>query len=192
MHYILILALFLLLSCSESSTQKPRLINTDQERELSNTQMNTTTAKVKIATIEAQTQKELAQIERKKALELENIKKEIETKKLETTKEIALQNQYLDSQKLLQSQKESNTFTFIILFIFITSLLTLIYFLRKKREDQLKFHEDEISIKEKELQVKIAEKMLDTLASGKLAPNEEKKIVELFEKSSKEFPKIQK
>lgn len=184
MHYILIVPLFLLLSCSDSPTQKPHLIDINQKLKSSTQIEKSITNDVKIATIEAQTKKELAQIEREKALGIETIKKEIETQKIETQKEIALQDQEINTKKILQEQEMINRFTFVGLFIFLATLLTFIYFLRKQREDKLKIHEDELQLKEKELQVKVAEKMLETLASGNLTANEEQRILEMFEKNS--------
>ena len=191
MRYLLFFPLLLLIGCNDSSHQRPYVIDNTPEKKVERTLMNVHTPdEIKLATIESQTKKELAEIERKKALEIEAIRREVETKKIEAEKEIAMQKEAISSQKLLQEKEKSNNYALIILFIFIASLLTLIYFLRKRREDKLKMHEEELNLKEKELQVKIAEKMLDTLSSGNLTPNEEQRMLEIFEKRSKEFPKI--
>lgn len=170
-----------ILACSDSPTQKPHLMDSAKKQKATTAiqKEKYSSNEVKIATIDAQTKKELAQIEKEKALGIEHIKKEI-----------ALKDQEVNTKKIEQKEEELNRYTFIALFIFLSTLLTLIYFLRKQREERLKIHEDELQLKEKELQVKVAEKMLETLVSGKLTANEEQKILEMFEKNSN--PKITK
>jgi hypothetical protein len=59
---------------------------------------------------------------------------------------------------------------------------------RKRREDKLKMHEDELQkemyLREKELQVKMAEKILDTIASGKLSEEREQHLLEALDKTT--------
>jgi len=189
MHYLSLLSLIFFTACYDSNRQTPYLMHNTPSKK-STIYKNHTSNAIKLATIQAQNKKELAEIEHKKALEIENIKKEIEEKKIQVKKELTLKEQEIKKSSITQKSDEISLLSKIILFIFIISLITLIYFLRKRAKDRLKIHEDTLRLKEKELQVKMAEKMLETLASGNLVAEDGKRMLEIFEKNAKEFPKI--
>lgn len=196
---ILLSSLLLFWGCGDGqsrpyvSGQKPvssygvRSTNTQSDKE------------VKIAKIEADNKIELARLD-KEIAEL-NIKRDLainsstqETKRFEvgTHKEIEI-----NKQEALGKKDEYRYMLFknslIVAGLFgVIILATIIYFLLRRREDRLRMHketiEKELLMKEKELQVKMAEKILDTIASGTLEKAEEQRLIETLEKTNKALP----
>lgn len=150
------------------------------------------TEAVAIARIEAESKKELATINMRRDLELQKIQQQTKLNEVAATKEVALKAQEA------QTAQENNDYTLrkstlILLALFAAALLALaFYFFRKWRQEKVQMHqaeiEKELAIKEKELQVKMAEKILDTLASGKLSQEEEKRLIETLEKTNRSLP----
>ena len=186
---------FLLLfgGCSEEK-QKPYIIGQKPKtfKTKDSGPSHETNNAVAIAAIEAKSKKDVAQIRMHHDLELQKIKQKTKMYEVATDKEIAF------SKQEMLGKKEENAFALnksilIVSSLFITAILVIIaYFLRKRREDKLKMHRDrmenELLIKEKELQVKMAEKILDTIASGTLGKEDERKLIETFEKTNRGIP----
>lgn len=147
---------------------------------------------VSIARIEAENKKEIAAINMQRDLQLQKIEQQTKMHEVDATKEVALKTQEA------RTIEESNDYslkksTLTLVALFVAALLALVfYFVRKWREERLAMHhaeiEKELTIKEKELQVKMAEKILDTIASGKLSEEEERKLIETLEKTNKSLP----
>jgi len=146
---------------------------------------------IRIATIQAQTQKEVARINKERDLELLKIKEETKKEALSIEKEKNT-NEHNLSVAIHQSESFFKTST---LFIFVISFLALLgltlYIFKKRHADKMKIHEDELQkemyIKEKELQVRMAEKILDTIATGKLSEDEEKHLLATLDKATPEI-----
>ena len=147
---------------------------------------------IKIATIEAESRKEVAQIQMQRDLELERLKKEAKSEEVTALKEIEIKKQETISQQEANLNSRYNTIVILGSLFLLTAMGLLIYFLIKRREDTLKIHHDtleqEMALKEKELQVQMATKILDTIASGTLDKEDEKRLIETFEKSNRTLP----
>ncbi len=189
---VLLLPFILLLtSCGEGNKQQRPYIAGQKARTVAGYRTGTDPS-IKIATIEAESRKDVANIEMERDIQLEHIKKESKTVEVTANKEIAFKEQETIGKHEENSNDRYNTIVIIGSLFLLVATGLLVYFLLKRREDKLKMHEDtiekELAIKEKELQVQMATKILDTLASGNLGKEEEKRLIETFEKSNKALP----
>lgn len=135
-------------------------------------------------------QKSLASIEKEKALELQKMQNDIKEKELSTNSEKELE---LIKQKVAL-QESNNTLTFqMYLLIFLVLILSVVvffvfFFLKRKREDELQAYNDNLKkyfyMKENESRMKIAEKILDTIAEGDLSKENEQKLINAFSKEN--------
>lgn len=145
------------------------------------------------AKLNAQTQKEIALINKQRDIEVEtlkqnssitqaNITKDVEFKKSDT--EIVLMDQTLELQKI-------NSILFVLLALVV--FLLLFYFLHKRRKDKLKMHQDvidkELYMKDRELQAQMAHRLLDTLESKNLTPEQEAKLIDTITKTTDITPR---
>jgi len=145
------------------------------------------------AKLNAQTQKEIALINKQRDIEVEtlkqnssitqaNITKDVEFKKSDT--EIVLMDQTLELQKI-------NSILFVLLALVVS--LLLFYFLHKRRKDKLKMHQDaidkELYMKDRELQAQMAHRLLDTLESKNLTPEQEEKLIDTITKTTDITPR---
>lgn len=157
-----------------------------------------------------------ASIDTKKEIELSKIKSDIEKEKLQIQKQ-KIQSQNIekdlmyslkkqDSQNTLSTQKYLIIFGSIIIIIFSFAIFT---YYNNRRKDKLRAYEDNLNkyFREKENQAKIeiANKILDTISSGKLNHEQENRLISalssdsrssqntLLEESSsnKQIPKIE-
>jgi len=153
-----------------------------------------------------QTQKELAILESKK--ELAKINKEKELAKIKLQAELDKQKLALDLEKQkalfeqnMQQREQSYAMELkryivflIVLFGVLISYFTFYYF-KKKREDKLRAYNDNLERyfhhKENEARIRIAEKMLDTLASGKLDKEQESMLIGAFASGMKQQGQIE-
>ena len=136
---------------------------------------------------ELKTQKELAQIEAQKRIELEKISGETRLKQLELEreKELALLR---EKQRVLQIEHKQAMQRYMligaILLIFLIGAALLWYF-DKRRKDKLRAYEDNLKKyfhqKENEARVKIAHKILDTVASQDLNIEQKAKLIEALQ-----------
>ncbi|HIP13938.1 MAG TPA: hypothetical protein EYG74_00435 [Sulfurimonas autotrophica] len=133
---------------------------------------------------ELKTQKELAQIEAQKRIELEKISGETRLKQLELEreKELALLH---EKEKMLKIEHEQAMQRYMLIGAIILILLTgaaLLWYFDKRRKDKLRAYEDNLKKyfhqKENEARVKIAEKILDTVASQDLNIEQKTKLIE--------------
>jgi TolA-binding protein len=192
-----LLAFMLLSGCGDerrsNTPQQPYLMGQSVQQRNAAAALRTEADKaVAIAKIEAQSREEIARINREHDLEMQKLQQQTAREKISAEKEVALR------QNEAQQREADNGYTLGIAAIAAAALLFAavlalsVYFLRKRREDRLKMHSDtleqERSIKEKELQVRMAEKILDTLASGTLSKEEEARLIETFEKTNRGLP----
>jgi hypothetical protein len=188
-----LLLILLLAGCNESTNQRPYIAGQKPAGSATSSYLKATSdPTVKVATIEAESRKEIAQIQKERDLELERIRTQTKSKEIETLKEVELKKQETLGQQEANVNSRYNT-AIIIGSLFLSVILgIIIYFLLKRREDKLKIHKEtldkEISLKEKELQVQMATKILDAVASGNLDKEDEKRLIETLEKSNKILP----
>ena len=158
------------------------------------------TKEVQLKTLSAQTEKELAILESKK--ELAQIEKEVQLEKirmqaqidkqkilLEQDKEKALFEQEMKQKEQMDNMELKRYFVIIFGLFILVSLFFLFYYFKKRREDKLLAYNDNLQKyfyhKENEARVKIAEKMLDSIASGKLDKAQENQLISAFSGESK-------
>jgi len=137
---------------------------------------------VAVANIEAQSQKEIALINKERDLEIKALEVKTKLTEIETKNALAVKEHNLTSMVKEQEIAFKNSTLTLISVALVAFFLLAVYIFRKRREDRLKMHEDalqqEVYLKEKELQVKMAEKILDTIASGNLSPEREQHLLE--------------
>ncbi len=129
-------------------------------------------------------QKEIAEIEAKKSIEIEKISSETRLKhlELEKEKELALMEA---KERMLKIEHEQAMQKYMLLGSILILLLsggaTLWYF-DKRRKDKLRAYEDSLKKyfhqKENEARVKITEKILETVASKDLGSEQRAKLIE--------------
>ncbi len=135
-------------------------------------------------------QKSLAAIEKEKVLGLQKMQNELKEKELSTNSEKELE---LIKQKIAL-QESNNTLSFqLYLFVFLALVIIVIaffvfYFLKRKREDELRAYNDNLKkyfyMKENTARLKIAEKILDTIAEGDLSSENQQKLINAFAKEN--------
>jgi len=188
--FVLLLLAVSFVGCGNDNRQNPYMMG---QKPTQKSNVYTVTKKreesaVRIANIEADAQKEVAKINKERDLELKKMEEETKLITLKTTNELAVREHNL-SAYVKESEFAFKNSTLWIAGLAFFSLLALgFYMFRKRREDKLKMHEDEIQkemyLREKELQVKMAEKILDTIASGKLSEEREQHLLEALDKTT--------
>ena len=136
--------------------------------------------------------KEIAELEIKRDLTINTTDQETKKYEVSAHKEIEFNKQdALGKKDEYQYMLYKNVMILGGLFALVI-LATVIYFLLRRREDKLRMHhetiEKELLMKEKELQVRMAEKILDTIASGTLEKPEERRLLETLEKTNPSLP----
>jgi|GEM_PF-2333938 hypothetical protein len=133
---------------------------------------------------ELKTQKELAEIEAKKRIELEKITGETRLKQLELEKRKELEL-LREKERLLALEHEQAMQRYALIGGILLLLLlgaALLWYFDKRRKDKLRAYEDNLKKyfhqKENEARVKIAEKILDTVASQDLGIEQKTKLIE--------------
>lgn len=133
-----------------------------------------------------ESKKELATIEKEKELAKIKFQAQLQKQKIQAKKE---QEEALFSQKMQQREQINNMelkrylLLIFALFVILASYF-LFYYFKKHREDKLRAYNDNLEKyfhhKENEARVKIAEKMLDTISSGKLDKEQENQLISAF------------
>ena len=126
---------------------------------------------------------ELAQIEKEKLLELK--KMENETKRIDKERELELFREKMRLEEL-QSREVTERFWIFFAAVALLSLtLAVLYLLYTYRKNKLKAYEDNLAKyfaqKENEARVRIAEKILDTMAEGGLTPEQKSQLIDAFQ-----------
>ena len=150
-------------------------------------------AEIEKAKIEAQVQEKIAQIEKEKALGVQQIKSQTDLSRADTDKEITLKE--LEAQKFaLEKEEETkrlalekeHTYRLILLGIVAAALLLLFVFLfyhnHKKRRHEQEERERErllkLQMQEQELKMQMAKEMLGALTSDKIPPEQKNRLIE--------------
>ncbi len=133
---------------------------------------------------ELKTQKELALIEANKSVELEKISSAAKLKQLELQKRAELELMR-EKERLLKIEHEQALERYTLLGAILLLLLAggaLLWYFDRRRKDKLRAYEDNLKKyfhqKENESRVKIAEKILDTVASKDLSSEQRAKLIE--------------
>jgi len=149
---------------------------------------------ISIANIEAQTQKEIAMINKARDLEIKELEVKTKLTEIETKNALAIKEHNLSSMVQTQEFAFKNSTLTVIAVGLVAFFLLALYVFKKRREDRLKMHEDnlqkEVYLREKELQVKMAEKILDTIASGNLSEEREQHLLETLDNTTVPPPSI--
>jgi len=188
--FLLLTVAVLFSACGGESRQDPYLMGQTPAKKGKIYTVSTTpkSSEVTIATIEAETQKEIAKINKERDLELKKMEEKTKLVQLSTENEMAIKEHNLTTYVKENEFAFKNSTLVIIALSFFALLALTIYIFRKRREDKLKMHEDELQkevyLREKELQVKMAEKILDTIASGKLSEEKEQHLLEALDKTT--------
>jgi len=150
---------------------------------------------IESAKIKAATQKEIALINKERDIELQKLQKESELQKADINKEIEFKKSDTEIVIMEHSISVQKIYVGLIALAMFFTIVFTFYFLQKRRKDHLKIHEDliqkEIYLKDRELQAKMADRILDTLERGKLAPEQQSKLVETFTQSTIVTPVVQ-
>ncbi len=178
------------ISCGSDNTQQPYVMGqkpADQKRVYTVSGQGTDSA-VTIAEIEAETQKEIAKINKERDLELQKIEENTKVMAMQTQNELALKEHNLSSFVQEGDYALKKSTLIVIALSLITFFVLSFYIFKKRREDRLKMHQDELEkemyLREKELQIKMAEKILDTIASGKLSKEDEQHLLATLDKTN--------
>lgn len=183
-------AAVLIFGCSSDERQQPYMMGEKpaEKKRIYSVPASKTDNTVAIAEIEAESRKEIAKINKERDLELQKMEQDTKLIALQTQNELALKEHNLSSfvQEGDYALKKS---TLIIIALSLTALFILsFYVFKKRREDRLKMHQEELEkemyLREKELQVKMAEKILDTIASGKLSKEDEQHLLSTLDKTN--------
>jgi len=178
----LLIAVFIA-GCGETY-QKPKILGENSKKEYAKNILSTYNKKdIKTDKLEAQTKKEIAMIEMKKTIETEKIKaqKELQIAKIQKDKE-------LEKSKLeLEVKKEENSITktaiIMVSLLSLALLFLLFYLFSKRQETKIAIEREKIKaqkeLKEKELKAKMAEKLIEAIANGKLTKEQEDKLISL-------------
>lgn len=140
--------------------------------------------KIRLMKMEANAKKEIAEIEKQQAIEVAKIHQKAEVEKATINKDVALVK---NKTELI---KEDNTFNIqkwlLILVGILSSIIAfyIFYNAQKSRKSKVEMHHNELEqqriLKEQEMRYRMAEKMLDTLSSGKLSDEQETKLIDTF------------
>lgn len=183
----------------DSNHQSPYLIGKKPvEREgvytLMQKQQTKEDSAISLAHIKAQNEKEIAIINKERDLEIKELEVKTKLTEIEVQNALALKEQNLTSLiKIQEFALKNSTLTLIATALVAFFLLTLYIFI-KRREDRLKMHEDnlrkEVYLREKELQLQMAEKILETIASGNLSEEREQHLLETLDNTTVSPPSI--
>ena len=194
--FFLLLPLLFLGCLSDETTEQTDSISTQKQavpESAHSKQMTIQNEKLQQKQIEAKQQKDMAEISMKKelasinqqgALELAKLDAELQMQRLVLEKEQALEQ--LKQQNLIRESEQALSLKRYILFF--SSLILIIlagavyYFMKRRREDKLQAYNDNLEKyfqnKQNESRVKIAEKIIDTIATGKLNSQQESQLIE--------------
>jgi len=191
--FLLILAA-LIAGCGDNNRQDPYIMGEKpaEKKPVYTVANKTQNSAVTIATIEAETQKEIAKINKERDVALHKMEQETKLTELKTHNEMAVKEHNLSVFVQESEFAFKNSTLFVAALAMISFLALAFYVFKKRREDKLTMHENELQkemfIREKELQVKMAEKILDTIASGKLSEEREQHLLETLDRATPGLP----
>ena len=188
--YIFILT-FLFTGCEffESEDDKAKKIQIEKkafEKEVKNSkevQLKKLSSQTEIELAILNSKKELATIEKEKELEKIRMQAEVDKQKIIIAQENqrAIFDQKLKESEISNSMELKRYFVVILALLLVVCSFFIFYYFKKRREDKLRAYNDNLQKyfyqKENDARVKIAEKMLDTISSGKLDKSQESQLI---------------
>lgn len=178
-----ILALILLGGCGGDTKRQPHVLGQNPNGPYA--LQPAKSEKLETAKIEAETQKEIARINKSRDVEVQKLIYEGDIAKAGINKEIALKEVETKQAALEQEHTYSLYLLLLIGSALLLLFLFLFYYTNKNRRERMQKHQDELMLKlqlqEQEMKMKMAEKMLDSLTSGKLTPEQENRLIDTLE-----------
>jgi uncharacterized protein YceK len=180
-----ILLLLLMSGCGDTtSRQQPYLLGQKPSTPYA-AQMKQRSDKIEAAKIEAEAQKEIARINKDRDIEVQKLISSTDVAKAGINKEVAIEEAAVKKSALEQEHDYGIKVLWLIGVALLLLFLFLFYHTGKNRKERLKKHEDELMAKlrlqEQEMKMKMAEKMLDSITSGKLSTEQETRLIEVLE-----------
>ena len=183
--FLALAAMFLLAGCGDNTGRnQPYLIGQNPNGPYG-TSPQARSEKIETAKIESQTQKEIALINKERDIEVQKLISQTDVTKAGINKEVAME-EVRTKETAIQKEHESSVYILIVIGAALLLLfLFLFYYTGKNRSARLKMHEDDLMyklrIQEQEMKMKMAEKMLESITSGKLSPEQENRLIETLE-----------
>ncbi len=181
-----LLSILLFLGCYDENPSSSITVEPTQEQSIQNEKLiqMKIDAKRDKDLAEINMKKELATINREKVLELAKLDSELQMQRLMLEKEQALEE--LKQQNLIrESEQELSKQRYILFYgslIIIILAVAVYFFMKYRREDKLRAYNDNLEKyfqhKQNESRVKIAEKIIDTIATGKLSSQQESQLIQ--------------
>ena len=184
----------LIFSGCETTRQKSRIIDREQHKisyAKSILGQKSEPDPKELKKMELESQKEIAELEMQKAIEVERVRAEVKKAELQSRKEIALKEAEIKKSRI-ENEKSSDNWFIILSIIFFSILTILLYRLfREHQRTKLQLHKErmahEANMKEKELQAQIVQKLIDAAGSGKLTPEQHERLLDSLN-SSRRLP----
>lgn len=178
------LSVLLLTGCGEGSRQQPYLMGQNPKGPYA-AQVQERSEKIETVKIQADAQKEIARINKERDIEVQKLISETDVAKADINKAVAME-EVQTKKTAIEKEYEYSTY---LLLLFGAGLALLFFFLfyytAKNRKARLKIHEEEMAYKlrvqEQEMKMKMAEKLLESIGSGKLSPEQENRLIETLE-----------
>ena len=176
-----------LAGCQHSQVgEKPRVMGEKRKIDYAQTILENSTRQKKAdleeKKMELKARQEIERIRAEKELQIARLKAESEQSKVLTEKELTLKKIQAKIEEIVGDRKIagwvialSALFLFLLLFV-IVKLFSEYHKHKRRLEDERMRHEKEIE--EKKLQARLAEKMFDTLASGNLNEEQQKRLLD--------------
>jgi len=180
----------------EARLEKARM-EADKQKELALTKMQKQIEELALQRTKSEAQKEieLAKIKAKQALQLQRIEQAYKLKELELKKQkelLELQNKKYLAEREIELKKQLLIYSLIGLLLIILAALIILYFYKKRKDKLIAYHdnlEKYFRMKEHEAKIAIANKIIDTIAEGKLTPEQEQRLLGVLRGDAKDLPK---
>ena len=178
-----ILFALLIAGCGEgTSKQQPYLIGQNPKGPYAPQERSD---KIEAAKIRATAQKEIAMINKARDIEVQRLVSQTDVTKAGINKEVAIEE--VKAKKVaIENEHEFSTYLLWLLGgVFALLFLFLFHYTGKNRKERIKRHEDDLMAKmrmqEQEMKMKMAEKMLDSITSETLSPEQKTRLIEALE-----------
>jgi len=177
-----LLTVFLLAGCGEGNRQQPYLMGQNPKGPYAAQERS---EKIETAKIQADTQKEIARINKERDIEVQKLISETDVAKADLNKAVAME-EVQTKKTAIEKEHEYSTYLLLLFGAGLALLfLFLFYYTAKNRKARLKMHEEEmmykLRVQEQEMKMKMAEKLLESIGSGKLSPEQENRLIETLE-----------
>jgi len=200
MKWIFLLTLvFLFSGCElfESQEEKAKKVEIEKEvfekkvEDSKEIQLQKLSADTQVELAVLNSKKELATIEKNRELEKIRLQSELEKQKiiLAQEKEQATFNQKIQENEQANNMELKRYLVLVLALFVIICAFFIFYYFKKRREDKLRSYNDNLQKyffqKENDARMKITEKILDSIADGKLDKSQENQLIGAFSGGSK-------